>query len=69
MYLEMDITIKQNKGGIMKTNTKKKMREMSLQQLNNRYNYMKSKQSPKAKGDSIHMKYIKFHINKIKKGV
>jgi len=50
----------------MKTNTKKKMRQMSLQELNNRYNYMKSKQSPKAKakGDSIQMKYIKFHIKK-----
>ena len=68
----MDITIKQNKGGIVKTNTKKKMRQMSLQELNNRYNYMKSKQSPKAKakGDSIQMKYIKFHIKKINtKGV
>jgi len=55
----------------MKTNTKKKMRQMSLQELNNRYNYMKSKQSPKAKakGDSIQMKYIKFHIKKIMKGV
>ena len=56
----------------MKTNTKKKMRQMSLQELNNRYNYMKSKQSPKAKakGDSIQMKYIKFHIKKINtKGV
>ena len=52
----------------MKTNTKKKMRQMSLQELNNRYNYMKSKQSPKAKDDSIQMKYVKFHIKKIKKG-
>jgi len=52
----------------VKTNTKKKMRQMSLQELNNRYNYMKSKQSPKAKDDSIQMKYVKFHIKKIKKG-
>jgi len=48
----------------MKTNTKKKMREMSLPELNNRYNYLKSKQSPITNGDSIQMKYIKFHIKK-----
>lgn len=52
----------------MKTNTKNKLREMSLNQLNKRYNYLKSKQSPKANGNSNQMKYVQFHIKKITKG-
>ena len=67
MFLEF-ITIKLSKGEIMimKHHTKRKLSELTEQQLKKKYNYMKSKQSPKAKakGDSIQMKYIKFHIKK-----
>ena len=48
----------------MKTNTKKKLRDFSNQELEKRYHYLKSKQSPKVESDSLQMKYIRYHLRK-----
>lgn len=54
------------KGVIMKTNSKRKMREMEDHQLIKRYNYLKSKLPAKAIDISNQMKYLLFHIRKRK---
>jgi len=46
----------------MKSKNKYQLFETS--RLINKYNYLKAKQSPKANGPSIQMKYIKYHLKK-----
>jgi hypothetical protein len=48
----------------MKSNTKRKIGEMSDHELVKKYHYLRSKLSPKANDISVQMKYIKFHIKK-----
>ena len=46
----------------MKSKNKYQLFEAS--RLVKRYHYLKAKLPPNAKGDSIQMKYIKYHLNK-----
>jgi len=49
---------------IMKHHTKRKLNMLNDHQLQKKYHYLKSKQSPEAEGDSNQMKYIKYHLKK-----
>ena len=46
----------------MKTNTKRKLSMLEDHQLKKRYHYLKSKNT--KEGDSIQMRYIKYHLRK-----